>query len=259
MRVLSHKYLLSGAILAAGFINCEINCQAADRSTTAQYDKQLSHLEDIWRTGSKGDYYREAAGIAAAIRADSANADHYKPAADLLESLLSKRAAQLRLDTNGLWSMNQLASCLLSKHIASVDERRTNARLLSRFLGRVRQETVPHYKPEPVYANVRLPEGVYGFAGMDPEAISDPVGRAKYKASIQKNEDNGIMNERQSFLQSTDREIGKAVINYMVEAFSAGTASPVLLEECMKSARLTDAEKKVVTDRIGRARGKSGK
>ena len=111
--------------------------------------------------------------------------------------------------TDDLFTMQKLASYLLSNTNASAEERRATVPLICAYLGEIRNETVPNYERKPVTRNVApaLPPGVPGAAGMDPDAISDPVARAKYKEAIRKNQENSLMNTRQAVLRRMNVEM----------------------------------------------------
>lgn len=223
-------------------------CFGADQNSKPPFDTQLLQLKDLWKSGNKSEYYQNAASMANNIASGSVNDPHYEWAAKLLEDLLTRKTTVAETRTADLSAMNVLALSLISDRNASVKERRGHVRLLSRYLGKVRKEIVPNYTPKPVTQNVSPPPGItpFGFSGMDPKTITDPVMRAKYEAAIQENQENSFINQRQSLLHKVEGEMSKSIINYMIDAFQTEDSSSPLIAECIKNARLTDAERKKV-------------
>ena len=85
----------------------------------------------------------------------------------------------MEAEIDDLSAMNNLASYLISYADATSEDRRVNVRLLCKYLGKIRKEIVPNYKPKLVVANVPPPPGVPGMAGMSPEAIKDPGSKSQ--------------------------------------------------------------------------------
>ncbi len=147
--------------------------------------------------------------------------------------------------------MQKLASYLISNTNATNEERRINAKLLCRYLGKIRKEIIPNYEPKPVTTNVSPPVGTpLAVTGMDPKAISDPVLRAQYEASIRENQENNLMNSRQAELKSIEWEMLNSIMDYVSGAFNAGDVSSSYFSECIKYASFTDKEKEEIIDKI---------
>ena len=164
-----------------------------------------------------------------------------------------------------LYAMDYLACRLLSNDKVSIKERRINALLLSRFLGKIRKEIIPNYKDKPVSSNVSPPRDAPPqrspyISGMDPKAITNPVVRAQYEAAIRENEENNNMNGRQGALRSVGDEFTtKRIIDYIIKTFRGDDTSTALLAECIKAANFTEKEKEEVLRKVGVKQPKQGK
>lgn len=89
------------------------------------------------------------------------------------------------------------------------------ARSIASFLGAIRSERIQNFVELPVSANVAPPGGAPGFAGMDPNAISDPGAKEKYLEALSSNSRNNSINRRQSQLAKVDRRISGHVLDYV--------------------------------------------
>ena len=211
-------------------------CMGADRRSTAELAASLPHLEETWRAGNKRAYHREAATLANEIAVHSPSSDRYRLAAALLENIVSKGTAAL---DNDMQAMKAAASCVLSNRNASIDTRRANIRVLSRFLGEVRKETIQNYTLRPTTYNVAPPPNLpFGFAGMDPKQIHDPVARAQYEASIRQNQENGSNELAAIHFADAEREMAEPIVAYMIETFRAEDKASPLVADCIKSIGL---------------------
>lgn len=233
-------------IVAASIIGCANPCWGKDKEPVVMNDKQVSQLEGLLEAGKTDDYWAEAARMARELVAAPPSAAGIKVARRLFKSLLTRGAKLPRTGTDDLFTMQKLASYLLSNTNASAEERRATVPLLCAYLGEIRNETVPNYKPKRVTENVAPPPGVPGVTGMAPDAISDPVVRAKYKEAIRKNQENSLMNTRQAVLRRMNVEMSAPIVDYMIAVFKAPDTPQTLVNECVKNARLTDAERKEV-------------
>ena len=224
-------------------------------------DKKIPQLEDVWRAGKQYEYCQKAADIARRVHADCAKGGSDKPAAKLLESLLSKeiKLGALSIDdvndygVQDLYAMNDLAWCLISCRPSSAESRSTNVRQLSRLLGKLRKEIIPNFKDKPVTMNVsppddaKLKDGVLGGeSAIDPEDIADPVAKAKYKAAIRANSENSFVNLRQRTLREFEAELSKPIVTYIGKACRSGDISAAVLAECIKDARLSANERRQI-------------
>jgi len=227
-----------------------------ERESAATPDNEVSRLEHLWKAGSTDEYYLEAAKLANGILSDPAMPHKNEVAAQLLESLLSKTESPLKATNDDLFAMHKVARYLLSSGDGFGKDRRANARLLCRFLGEIRKEIVPNYIDKPVFENVAPPLATpRAAAGMDPEAIADPVLRAQYKEDIRRNRQNALMNTRQFVLRYMDLAMGPRITAYLAAAFRGEETQSPFLDDLIRCARLSDEEK---TDLIRQTR-KAGK
>ena len=161
-----------------------------------------------------------------------------------------------------LSAMSRLACCVSEAYRApdtieswTSEETRRNVQLVARLLGKVRTEMVPNYRQKPVFLNIGPPAfGDFGYAGMDPNDIKDPVARAKYLSARRENISNGISNHRQLELESLGGEMGPNLVNELIQTFTVWDNSAATLAKCMKEARLTDKEKKEVETALAQAK-----
>lgn len=218
-------------------------------------DTKISGAEDAWNQGNHSKYYSNAAAIAREIKANPSKANMNGPASKLLGSLLSKQADLKEVGTSDLSTMKVLAACLASNDDASINERRLTVRLLCKYLGKVRKERVPDFKPKPVEENVAPPPGVPGFAGMSPDAIKDPAARAKYEQAIRENQDSARQNSRQAELEGMEWAMHKQLKSYMLRTFKASDVSSTELLQCMSEASFDEKERKDIEGELKRKAG----
>ena len=244
-------------LFAFSFAIWEQNCSAVDQEPKQSLYEQVSQNEDMWKAGKTSEYYQRATEIIKDIKgaAASGRTNLNEVAATLLDNLLSKEVRIEEVDDHfeveDLSAMERVAGYLNLRQASSANERQRVGRLLSRYLGRIRKELIPDFKPNPTVQNVIPPPGTPGpmIAGMDPDAIDDPVAKAKYKAAIRQNHLDAVQNGRQLFLARCDVIAREQIINYLVEATNAGALTSADLAECVKSATLTEDEKKEVASK----------
>lgn len=255
MSIFCEKHSFVWALLVASLIGHGDVCLSKDQETVGMFDKQVSQLEELWKTGESHQYYVEATRIAADVNGSSvvSTTDRNKILTRLFEALLSKANEVPKTSTDDLFTMQKVASHLLSNANVFDDDRRVTVQLLSRYLGEIRKEIVRDYERKAVILNVSPPPGVSGmvFSGMDPEAIRDPDGRAKYKAAIRENQENNSANTRQVVLRNIDGEVRESIMAYMIAAFETEGSSSALAAECIKNARLTEKERKKIESKLG--------
>jgi hypothetical protein len=249
-----YRHVFFWALFAMSILGGAIICRGTEPIPILE--RRVSQLEELWTTGSRGTYYKELRSLTTGILAESKKRDVNNVATELFESILSNdfeinHLAADELSEIGmadLYAMQNLASYLLSHGDVSAAERQMNARLLCRYLGKIRRDLVPNYERKPVFTNVDPPEDVPGIkiSGMNPEAIKDPVARAKYQAAIRKNQENNLANMRQSFLHDRQITTTKPILAYLMKTLRAEEISPDFVDECIKSAELTDKEKREV-------------
>ncbi|MDO9527969.1 MAG: hypothetical protein Q7J27_02285 [Syntrophales bacterium] len=260
--------------------NWENVCSEQEAITV--FDRKVIQLEEIWEAGKTNEYFEKAKVIARDIREHPAKNNLNGVAAKLLNKLMAKKVSIIDIHNNDLYAMDYLACRLLSNDKVSIKERRINALLLCRFLGKIRKEIIPNFKRRPVMRNVVPPIDVpRATAGMSPEVITNLVLRAQYEDAIRENRENNLMNSRQAELRSIEREMSKPIINYIIETFRGDVAemggkqavimdnmiktfrgddaSIGLLAECIQATNLTDKEKEEVLKKVGVKRPKQGK
>lgn len=211
---------------------------------------RIARAEDSWNHGDQAKYYSNAAALAKEIKANSSKTNLNEAALKMLGSLLLKRADPKVVDADDLFAMRDLATYLGSIEGVSIDDRRSIVSSLCRYLGKVRTEEEPNFKPLPVTTNVAPPPGIPGMAGMSPNAIKDPATRAKYEAAIQENADNARQNRRQHVLRDMDWAMSKRIKNYMLKTFRSSDVSTPDFQECQSAARFDDQERKEIQRRL---------
>jgi hypothetical protein len=241
--------LLLSIFTATSIINNDI-CLCQEQATSSKLKQQISHLEDLWNASKINDYYHEADFIVSTIIKDTNNINVNKEANILFNNLLVKESNKnVDIGLHDLSLMNKLALYLISYDRASKEERQSNCMVLSKYLGRIRNEIVPNYSPKNVVENVMPPSAVSKtprFPGMDPKAISDPVARTLYESAIRNNQDNILCNSRQTELNMIQHKMSKPIIVYMNNIFRKDNISSSIINECIKNAKLTDEEKKEI-------------
>ncbi len=213
---------------------------------------EVRQLERNWKAdvgSQEREYYVGAQRIAAEL-ADGNQATANAAALELLGNLVSKRAesrevrdADFDVGAVDLVATATVTRFLLANDSVSMEQRHQKVRLLANVLGAFRAEAVPAYAPKRVVSNVAQPAGVPGAAGMDPEAIADPVAREKYKAAIRENQLNNLMNQRQQALQGMEGELAKPIVEYMSRVAAIDGTAASIVRRAVVDARLTDAEK----------------
>ncbi|MGH8239787.1 MAG: hypothetical protein ACREXP_22635, partial [Steroidobacteraceae bacterium] len=119
-------------------------------------------------------------------------------------------------------------------------------RLLAKLLGQIRQELIPEYVPQRVVMNVRPPAGagdMRSIAGMNPEAIKDPVARERYKAAIRENSAKAVQNNRQATLRRMETEFARGIVGYLRGAAENPGALRQTVFQSIDQARLTPQER----------------
>ena len=230
-------------MVALSFILNNKVCFGQDKGA-ASIDNQLSQAEEFWNKGDRHNYYSKATAIADEIKVNSSKTNLNAPAAKLLESLVSKQADPVEVGTSDLATMQKLATYLASNDAAAKDERRLTVRLLCKYLGKVRKERIPNFKPKPVFENVGP------MAGMSPNVIKDPGTKAKHEEAIRENEDNARQNSRQHELKGIEWAMHKKLKGYMLKTFKASDVSTTVFSQCMSEAQFDDQERKEIEEQL---------
>ncbi len=225
------------------FSQFENVCYGAKEETISVSRQQLIGLEDLWEAGQTNEYYSKARTMVENLGAQDGARDVAEVATKLLDIFLLKVSHEEQVGTENLFLMEALAKLLITGDRAYVQNREVRVRLISKFLGYIRDERVLDFEPLPVFANVSPPLGTPGMAGMRPEAIADPVARIKYEEKIRQNQQNALINRRQAALVEIERRISGPIIEYMIEIFRTDGKSSALAAECIEYARLSDDEK----------------
>jgi hypothetical protein len=205
------------------------------------FEQRLAQLDDFWRYGKIESYCAEAAKLTREVTAieDSKS----EAAMKLLQNGLAKEFGTKRSCLDALSGTEKLALAIMKSLDASPSDRQQKATLLAAYLGQIRSAQIPNFQALPVVANVSPPEGVPGFAGMDPNAISDPVAKAKYIQAIEDNERNNFMNKWQAMLAKIDRNVSGPLAKYLADAAQTGSISSDAIDKLINTAKLRDTER----------------
>lgn len=236
-------------------IRCENVCFGVVQESISTLDKQLLQAEYLWKAGKIREYYSKTTDIAEEIMAKPTSNNLNTVTTKLFDNVISKEnkvgEVNLEVGLEDLLVTQKLASYLISNTDISIEERRINAKLLCRYLGTIRKEILPNYKPTLVMANVLPPPGTpCAIAGMSPESIADPALKAQYEASIRENRINNLMNSRQAKLRSIEWEITEQIMYYISGTFNAYDISSDYFTECIKSGNFSEREKEEIINSI---------
>lgn len=213
------------------------------------FAQKLSSLERTWTEGGNPEYFSKAANVANELGA--LEGDHATEAAQLLDVLLRKSVDPLKVGSVDLSAKANAARAILRANGQPTSgARKEEVKALAGFLGGVRRELIPNFIPKPAKPNVKPPVEGAGprIAGMDPNAIKDPVAREKYKAAILENRRNGVLNSRQIMLQDLQADFSQPIVDRMKRFANTDEVGLSLVQEWVRTANLTDAERAVVFD-----------
>ena len=213
------------------------------------FAQKLSSLERTWTEGGNPEYFSKAANVANELGA--LEGDHATEAAKLLDVLLRKSVDPLKVDAVDLSAKRNAARAILHATGQPTSEaRQAEVKVLAAFLGAVRREFIPNYIPKPAKLNVMPPVAGAGprIAGMNADAIKDPVAREKYKAAILENSRNTVQNTRQIMLQDLQADFSQPIIERMKRFANTDAVGLSLVQEWVRTANLSDAERAVVFD-----------
>lgn len=213
------------------------------------FSQELPSLERTWTEGGNTEYFSQAANLANELGA--LKGDHATEAAQLLDVLLRKSVDPLKVGAVDLSAKRNAAREILhATGQPTSDARQAEVKALAGFLGAVRRELIPNFIPKPATLNVMPPiEGTgLRIAGMDPNAIKDPVAREKYKAALLQNRRNAVQNSRQIMLQDLQAAFSQPIVERMKRFANTDEVGLSLVQEWAQTAKLTDAERAVVFD-----------
>lgn len=237
-------------------------CCCAVQASPLNLENQVATLEETWRAGTTNEYYNQASVLADKILVLGEITNVMPASAQLLLSLVSKESNPREFGAEDLWIMKKMAWYLTCNANIANEDLRANAVILSKFMGKIRNDKIPDYQWKRVTANVgppwvdpgtrntnRYPDKYPGrYSGMDPAAIGDPYERSLYEEAIRKNQQNNNINKQQRALNDLERYFLKSIMDYIVRAF--GDSSAEELDKCMEDARLTEEEKAAVRNGI---------
>ena len=252
MKIQHLRIFILTTVIGVVLVKWACPCFGENQESALMLKNKIIENEAAMRGGRILDYYSQASSIANDIASTHTQAGINTVAALFLQNLMAREVPPAEIGADDLWIMGKISATLLSATDVSETDRQEIVLLLSKFLGRIRSEIVPGYVPKHVVANVPLPEGVAGMAGMNPEAISDPIAQAKYEASIRENQENNRINSRQVALRRLDKQMSRPVVEYIIQTLGANVAPRELVEQCIRDARLNDSEKAEVIQEIDR-------
>jgi hypothetical protein len=238
-------------VLIAGFILVYDNY--ANDCTQIMQDKkinEISQIEELWKKGNILEYYAKVKDIILDLTGKDSSCNQNVTIDKLFDNLISKEVSANEVGNEDLFVVERIASYLMSFEKVTQADRLVNIKLLCRYCGKIRKEILENNRPKRVVANVPLPSGVSGEAGMWPEAIKDSIVREKYKAAIRDNQENNLINKRLAKLKSMDSEMRKPFIAYLIKNFHAQDISSTFFSNCIKDARLDDWEKTEIINNI---------
>jgi hypothetical protein len=216
-------------------------------SGPASFAQKISSLERTWTEGGNPEYFDKAGNVANELIA--LEGDHAAEAAQLLDVLLRKSVDPLKVESVDLSAKANAARAILrAQGQPTSGVRQTEVKALARFLGSVRGELIPNFVPKAVTFNVRPPVEGAGprVAGMDPNAIADPVAREKYKTALLENRRNSVQNSRQIVLRDLQADFSQPIVERMQRFANTDEVALSLVQEWVRTAHLTDIERAVV-------------
>lgn len=240
--------LVIAAILAGGIAPF---CAGKDTPSQSQLGstQKWERLEASWQNQRPVAYYALANELINEIRTNAVPDDVNGNVASLLGHVLSKgvgpKEGVVRED---LAVIERLAQLLISvEDTATTEERRTNVVLLATCLKCVKKAHVEGYEPKKVYMNISPPYIPSGYdkpvmAGMNPEAITDPVMKAKYADLLLKNARNNDENVRQMELEVLQRPLRRLLIHYMEVSAMKRSLAPDLIKIGAEAAGVSEDE-----------------
>ena len=247
MKLLS--WSIPSALAALVFMVQSFALVAAETSEKRNaLDDKLIHLEALWKSGARREYYMEADRIAKELHSQdraAANAGALR----LLNGVAAKSPRPedaVDIEVADLSAMEQSARVLLEDDAMPDEQRQEKVRLVAWVLGRIRLELVPAYVPQPVVMNVLPPAGAGKgpiIAGVDPETVRDPIARERYKAAIRENQAKAVQNTRQRTLQCMEMELARPIVGYLSRAAREEGAMRQAVLQSIDQARLTATER----------------
>lgn len=207
----------------------------------AGFADQMQSVESLYQSGQSAAFIAKIKELAkSALDAP----EKYPPAAPakILDVLTEKmtNSADADLPSTG----EQLVLNIIQSDRAMTQQSQDSARSVASFLGAIRSERIPNFVELPVSANVAPPDDVPGgFAGMDPNAISDPAAKGKYLEALKSNERNNSTNKRQAQLEKIDRRISGRALDYIDKVVKKLNVPSSEVDKWVASGKFNELEK----------------
>ena len=251
----------------------ETSSLATEGAARVSMDKQMEELESLWSADKTNEYCIQAYKITHDMGqwerdyAPLSLAAKMRDAGKLLKSFVEKEFAVTGQGVGLLTETESLAMIITGEYQLPAaelqnltsEERQAQSTLLAQYLGHVRSEIIPNFKPQRVFANVMppaVPPGQMAVSGMDPNDISDPVARSNYVRAIQVNKENSVANTRQSLLGGIESQLSRRIVDHMIFTIQQSQVTPTLVTQWMDSAKLNDQERKEVKAALDKAASK---
>ena len=239
------KIKLLGSGLAAMLAITLQNCAAEIKATsTDDLKMQLDGLQTLWDKGDALGYLKGTSDLCDRISSSNDISVRAELGRLILRSLFSKdlRMAQAEgvLDLS-IW--NKAIGLILDEPQPSL--RRSDSRLVCESRRRFLSERIENFSPRKVVQNVTPPGDTQGltFSGMAPEAIRDPVARAKYEAAIRENQQNAITNKRQRLIEDHMTVYNPLIEQYLIRTFKGERDLQEELAECLRLGQFSNEAK----------------
>ena len=197
---------------------------AKSRQLVLSFSNLTMEAEAVWPTNNEA-YFRISEQLGTVLE----NLAQTNSVALTLLRNQSTLALEKRIPTNPIlavacYDLKVLAAQRLAR--LPINPNLEDAELLATFLGEIRRATKTNYQRATVVANVAPPIPPAGtnrmgvFAGMSPEAISDPEARAAYVKAIGENGMRACENDLQFLiLPAADRKVRACFFGYTDRLF----------------------------------------
>ena len=265
MKIFSGQYVLAAFVFAAPCISGNMPSLAAEPPTAESLEKDVSRLEDVWKAGKHCGYFVAACDVATHFRRGGGQQEQAAIAARLLQTLLARELnvaefaeyvyadnASIGQGSDDIAAMADVALWMdpRGREVSSnremvpfvpAKDRTRYLLLIADLLGRIRKEIIPNFKPKRAPLDPILRDGGESSpAGAVPGHIADPVARAKCMTAIR----DGIVDDRQEILRAVECEVVSRVKGIVYVTLRGRKDRSALFAECVRRARLTDAEQK---------------
>jgi len=131
------------------------------------------------------------------------------------------------------------------------EKRRTRSETWLRTWRHLKDAIDPNFNPNDLpLANVPLPAGVAGPAGLAPEQIKDPELRAQYQRAIDANNQKAERNRTQAALRRTQDMYGNVMEAYLVRSYSRPPHNAGELEKILKKYSVDATTRTRIFDKL---------